>query len=151
MPVKHSKDEDFIAAWNRLGSASKVAKHFNMGIRPVYERRRTMETRYGISLKAKRKPNSDSIKTKAGKKQDELAATRARIYERDIQLECTNGVVMIASDCHYWPGMVSDAHKAFCKLAKQLSPHTVILNGDILDGARISRHDRSLWQKLPHY
>jgi len=143
-------DEEFIAAWQRLGSASKVAKHFGMSARPVFERRRTLESRYGIVLKSKVASTApDSPTVKSGEKHNKLAETRARIYERDIQIECANGVVMIASDCHYWPGMVSEAHKAFCKLAKQLSPKIVILNGDILDGARISRHDRSMWQKLP--
>jgi hypothetical protein len=44
---------------------------------------------------------------------------------------------------------VTKAHEAFCKLAKQLSPKIVILNGDILDGARISRHARIMWEKQP--
>ena len=150
---KYNSDEEFIAAWQRLGSAKKVAEALKIAKRSVFMRRRDIEARYGIVLKytgtngvSKTKVSEQS---KAGRKADQLAETRARIYERDIQLECANGVVMIASDCHYWPGMVSEAHKAFCRLAKQLKPHTVILNGDILDGARISRHDRSLWQKLP--
>ena len=150
---KYCSDEEFIAAWRRLGSAKKVATALKIAHRSVFIRRRDIETRYGIVLKYTGTNGVSKTKVSKqasiGRKAEQLAATRARVYERDIQLDCTNGVVMIASDCHYWPGIVSEAHKAFCKLAKQLSPHTVILNGDILDGARISRHDRSLWRKLP--
>jgi hypothetical protein len=66
-----------------------------------------------------------------------------------MMLEITDGTVMIASDCHYWPGIVTEAHKAFCRLAKELKPKIVILNGDVLDGARISRHSRIMWEKQP--
>jgi hypothetical protein len=147
---KFCTDEEFIQAWHRLKSAKKVADHFGMGVRPVYSRRRTLEARHNISLQADSEPTApNSIKTIVGKKIEELAETRVRIYERDIPIECTDGVVMVASDCHYWPGIVTDAHQAFCRLARALKPQCVILNGDILDGARISRHDRSMWQKLP--
>jgi hypothetical protein len=55
----------------------------------------------------------------------------------------------VASDCHYWPGIVTVAHEAFCRLAKALNPAMVVLNGDILDGARISRHPRIMWEQQP--
>lgn len=151
MPRSYTDDE-FIAAWQRLGSAEELSKALNLDKRSAFSRRRALEARYGIVLESKakrKKPENGSHKTKTAIKQDKLAETRVRVYERDIQINCTNGVILIASDCHYWPGIVSDAHKAFCRLAKQLSPQFVILNGDIMDGARISRHDRSLWQKLP--
>jgi len=44
---------------------------------------------------------------------------------------------------------VTKAHQAFCKLAKELKPKMVVLNGDIMDGARISRHARIMWEKQP--
>lgn len=150
MVYQFASDEEFIAVWHRLKSPIKVAKHFGMGIRPVYDRRRTLEMRYNIVLRSERSLKSSASPTnQIAKKQEELAETRAKVYERDIPLEFTNGVVMVASDCHYWPGIVTNAHQAFCRLAKALKPDYVILNGDILDGARISRHDRSVWQKLP--
>jgi hypothetical protein len=58
-------------------------------------------------------------------------------------------VVLVASDCHYWPGIVTVAHEAFCRLAKALKPAMIVLNGDILDGARISRHPRIMWEQQP--
>ncbi len=71
-----------------------------------------------------------------------LAEIRQAKYHKDMQRTLTDGVILVASDCHYWPGVVTVAHQAFCALAKKLKPAMVILNGDILDGARISRHAR---------
>ena len=59
----------------------------------------------------------------------------ARLHER-----IKDGIVLIGSDAHYWPGEISAAHKAFIKVIKELKPQCVILNGDVLDGASISRH-----------
>jgi Calcineurin-like phosphoesterase len=60
-----------------------------------------------------------------------------------------DGVVMVASDCHYWPDDISTAHRAFCKLGKQLKPDIVIVNGDEFDGASVSRHGRTGWEQRP--
>ena len=147
---RYTTDEEFIAAWQRLQSAADVARHLKMTRRAVFERRRTLEARHGISLKSKKRNlKNDSPTVKVSTKKDELAETRERIYKRDIPFECADGVVMIASDAHYWPGIVSEAHQAFCRVAKKLKPAAVIMNGDILDGARISRHARIMWEKQP--
>lgn len=150
---KYNTDEEFISAWQRLGSAKKVATALKIAHRAVFTRRRDIEARYGIVLKytgtngiSKKKVSQQSA---AGRKADQLAETRARVYKRDIPIKVTDGVMMIASDCHYWPGVVTEAHQAFCRLAKKLKPQIVILNGDILDGARISRHSRIMWEKQP--
>jgi hypothetical protein len=50
------------------------------------------------------------------------------------------GHIFIASDCHYWPEESTTAHKAFVSLLTEFKPKTIILNGDVFDGARISRH-----------
>jgi hypothetical protein len=147
---KYTDDSEFIDAWKRFNKASLIAKHFKMNVRSVYERRRIVEQRYGISLVSDQKSvPSSSIKNKIGDRLNELAKIRQEKYETEMSDTVTDGVVLIASDCHYWPGIVTKAHQAFCKLAKQLSPKMVILNGDILDGARISRHARIMWEKQP--
>ena len=148
MPKK-VEDSEFIETWNRFKNAPKVAKHLGINIRSVLERRRSLETRYGISLPSDTKPNSNSHKTQEGNRANLLAEERAKKYESEMIESVTDGVVLVASDCHYWPGIVTKAHQAFCKLAKELTPKLVVLNGDILDGARISRHARILWEKQP--
>lgn len=79
---------------------------------------------------------------------------------KDVQLTLTehktvnellieNGSIIIGSDAHYSPGHISTAHKAFCNVIAEHKSElrAVILNGDLLDGAQISRHDRIRWHK----
>jgi len=73
-------------------------------------------------------------------KQHTVANTYIPDNRRVIQHTVDNGHVFIASDCHYWPGEETVAHKAFVKLLTEFKSKTVILNGDVFDGARISRH-----------
>lgn len=60
-----------------------------------------------------------------------------------------NGQVLIGSDAHYWPGKPSTAHRAFVQFAKKLKPELVILNGDAIDAAGISRHPPIGWEAFP--
>ncbi len=133
---KRFTDEEFIDAWMRYGSPRKVADALSLPVRSVHQRRRSIEARHGIALPSKVAPTCKTgIKAEAGQAANRLAEQRARRYESEMHLELHDGVVMIASDCHYWPGVVTPAHEAFCKLAKALKPDIVVLNGDILDGA----------------
>lgn len=70
--------------------------------------------------------------------------------EKDrLPLTIEDGVVLVGSDCHYWDGTPSTAHRAFVKMIKSLKPDAVILNGDVIDGARISRHASIGWERRP--
>jgi hypothetical protein len=60
-----------------------------------------------------------------------------------------SGVVIVGSDAHYWPGIISTAHRAFVVAVKELNPKMVIMNGDAFDGANISRHPRTGWAARP--
>lgn len=64
-----------------------------------------------------------------------------------------NGTVLIGSDAHYWPGKPSTAHRAFVLFAGKRSPthapDLVIMNGDVIDAATISRHPPIGWEKSP--
>jgi hypothetical protein len=150
MPKMIDNDE-FIETWRRLRSPIKVAKHLQLSQRNVYDRRRRIEMKLGISLESDvgQNPTAEGDTNATARRLTQTARDRARKYERDMTLEIINGVVLVASDCHYWPGVVTVAHQALCKLAKQLKPEAVVLNGDVLDGARVSRHARIMWEKLP--
>jgi hypothetical protein len=65
-----------------------------------------------------------------------------------VNLTVKNGIVLVGSDGHYWPGEASTAHRAFVQFAKKLNPVAVIINGDSFDGASISRHP-SGWEANP--
>lgn len=66
-----------------------------------------------------------------------------------IQAEVENGVVVSFSDAHFWPGVENCAHRALVFLLPSLDPEIVVANGDILDGARISKHARIGWHHAP--
>lgn len=57
--------------------------------------------------------------------------------------------VLIGGDLHAWPGEPSLIWKAFCKIAKKIKPDAIVLNGDILDGASVSRHQKTLHSTAP--
>lgn len=63
--------------------------------------------------------------------------------------EVENGIVLVGGDAHYWPNYVSTAHKFFVKTIKDLKPKVVVMNGDVLDGATISRWPRMNWEHRP--
>jgi len=146
---KYCTDEQIIEAWEKLGTAKKVSDALDLDIRQVYFRRRKIEARLGISLASRSTRNRAGPNIVKAKAQDALAAARAEKYEREMIETVRNGTIIVASDCHYWPGMVSPAHEAMLRLIKALKPDIVVLNGDILDGARISRHARIMWEKQP--
>jgi predicted phosphodiesterase len=128
-PNQKATDEEFIAAFKEYGSPLKVAKVLGMSERRAYERRRALESK-GISLPSfAGPPNTPIAKT--------LIPDNRRIIQHNIE----DGVIMVGSDAHYWPDEISVAHQAFVEVAKALKPDAIVLNGDVLDGARISRHD----------
>ena len=130
-------DEEFISLWNKLASVALMAKHLGIAERNVNMRRRRIEKNHGINLisVAKNSPDAKIVYPENG-----VRATT----------EIGSGVVLVASDCHYWPDVISTGHRAFVKLSKELKPKIVVINGDAFDGATISRHPAGgMWQSLP--
>jgi DNA-binding Lrp family transcriptional regulator len=66
-----------------------------------------------------------------------------------LTLDIENGSVLIGSDAHYWPGVISSAHRAFVRAIKEFRPTAVIMNGDAFDGASVSRHAPGQWEDRP--
>ena len=62
------------------------------------------------------------------------------MYPRMVAKEIPSSVWAIGSDIHIWDGDPPLIYKAFVKVCKMLKVHGIILNGDVIDGARISRH-----------
>jgi hypothetical protein len=118
-------DERFIEIFKRLQSPAEVARETGLSPRAVYRRRDILQAKYGVNL--------ESFSPKALK-------TFLPDNKRVAQHEVKNGNVFIASDCHYWPDEETVAHKAFVRLIEQMKPQTIILNGDVFDGAQVSRH-----------
>lgn len=129
-------DEEFIACWQRLGSPALVASALKIDVRQVYRRRTSLEERYGRIL--------DSVSENAKRPKNPVPKTGYRALADNV-----TGTVIIGGDLHAWPGERSIAFDAFIELIKDTKPSMVILNGDALDGARISRHPPGAWCSLP--
>lgn len=130
-------DDEFIALWNKFTSVQALANHLQINVRNIQIRRKRIESKRGIKLVATAKNSPDA---KIFYPANGVRATA----------EIDSGVVLVASDCHYWPDVISTAHRAFVKLVKELSPKIVVINGDAFDGASISRHPAGgTWQALP--
>ena len=125
-------DAEFLKAWQKFGSPQAVSEALKLTIRSVYSRRQALAGR-----------GHELVTFNPLNKKVELFYSQTIIPEnrRIINHEVKNGHVFIASDCHYWPGDESIAHKALVKLINEMKPTTIVLNGDVFDGARISRHE----------
>jgi predicted phosphodiesterase len=126
-------DDELIRLFKEYGSPEKIALALNMNVRSIYMRRRVIEEKYGISLTSHASPISENSR----QMNSEFRASTPK----KLDFTCEDGVILVASDAHYWPGEASTAHKAFVTLIKELKPKAVVMNGDVFDGAKISRHD----------
>lgn len=132
-------DQEFIRAWKRYGSPKLVAEHLGLAIRGVYDRRENLQQKYGIDLAS----FGSTASNKPGNDFHTVEPT-----SRNLKISLT-GTVVVFSDAHYWPGEASHAHRAMLRVIKKLQPVAVIANGDVFDGARISRHDPMGWTYPP--
>ncbi len=66
-----------------------------------------------------------------------------------LQHEISDGVVVVGSDLHIWPGPMPTIQRAFISFCKELKPDLVTLNGDVVDMAGASRHPPIGWEKSP--
>ena len=130
-------DDEFIAIWRRLQSVTEVANEIGISLRGVNVRRRNIEKNHGIILNSA-SPRSPDFKVS-------MPENGIRV-----NVELDNGTIMVASDCHYWPGIISTAHRAFVLFAETLKPKMIVINGDAFDGASISRHPPGgTWESTP--
>jgi hypothetical protein len=117
-------DEDFIRLFESIGPRA-LSRRQKSHVRGVFFRRATLEKKYGRQLRAP----------------DEIRNTRiAEHHARVLTYQVKDGVVLIGSDAHIWPGKPSTGMRAFTKFCKDMRPSIVILNGDVLDFPQISRH-----------
>jgi predicted phosphodiesterase len=128
-------DKQRINDWKDNPSPSYLARKWGIAVRNVHAWRRKAEAKHNIELRAQEPAERDKVFIKK-------IGARATF---DIQ----NGEVLIGSDGHFWPGERSVAFDAFIKLIQFRKPNLVILNGDALDGSKISRHAPGGWANLP--
>ena len=133
MPAPVVPDAEFAKLLNDTKSPTAVARHLNVTSRSVQARMNRLEERgwhFQLSDKRSHRQVPD--------------ANPARLHKA-----IKDGIVLIGSDAHYFPGDPTVAHTAFVKLIKELKPCTVVMNGDVFDGATISRWPRIGWDNKP--
>lgn len=134
MPNPRCDEATFVELFEKHGAA-KTAEILDIEVRKVYSRRVDIEKRIGRQLTS---PTQGCYRTRF-----------AIQHPQRHVIEITDGIILVGSDAHYWPGYVSTAHKAFVRFAKKLQPKVIVLNGDALDAATISRHPPIGWEERP--
>lgn len=133
-------DEEFMAAWNKLGSPALVAKELGISLKNTYSRRRECEAKHNITL-----PTFADQSDRATKRHiDSLTKSVGKC-----SFNISDGTVIVFSDAHFRPGVRSTAFDALLTFIRLLKPAAIIANGDIFDGATISRHPSIGWESKP--
>lgn len=127
-------DADFVSLFEKHGAA-ETARRLGIGERSVHRRRVTLERRIGRQLRAPSHNNSNT--------------RHAEDHPGRLSADIRDGVVLVGSDFHLWPGDKSTAFRAFVKFCKDLKPSIVVANGDVLDFPQVSRHPPIGHQHLP--
>jgi hypothetical protein len=104
-----------------------------MDVRQIYRRRKEIEDKSGVAL-------TSSYKTASIGKPENAA-------RKELGIE--NGVVLVFSDAHFWPGIHTTAYKGVLWAIKEFQPKAIIANGDVFDGASISRYPRHGFDSTP--
>lgn len=126
-------DLEFVACLYRHGGSSyKVSEELGIPTQNIQQRRASIEHDLGVELPRGR-----------------VETWKAQAHRTVLNLSMEDGTILIGSDLHAWPDIHSAAMAAFVDFNRRLKPQVVILNGDGLDGAQISRHPRLGWDKRP--
>lgn len=112
-----------VAAVKIYGSQEKAAESLGL-TRSGLQHRLRVADRYGVA---------EYVKTVHGRK----------------HFEMDDGYLIVASDCHFWPGIETTAYRALLRFLEELRPTCVVLNGDVFDGASISRHPMIRYEDRP--
>ena len=125
MVAKHCSDEEFKHLFKTIGATAMVPI-LGCSERSIYKRRANL-----------------------AKYEDIAAPTRQAVkFPGRLPIELKNGTALIGSDFHIWPGEPSTCLRAFKKFVADIKPNAVILNGDVMDFPRISRHPQN-WESAP--
>lgn len=136
-------DEQFRQAWIDSGGRAAVValQHGYTNVRGIYDRRNYLERKHGWHLP------SAGLDGKIGRGD---AGAPANEYLKRHTIDGFTGVCVVFSDAHYHPGIGSTvAHRAMLEVIRDLKPRMIIANGDIFDGARLSRFPRNGWEEQP--
>jgi UDP-2,3-diacylglucosamine pyrophosphatase LpxH len=134
-------DDEFIKAWQEANcSPRRMAEMTGIQERQIYARRHSLAGR-GVILQSKPTGTSKGNWSKENV---------GRAYKNQNTLHVDTGNIIIFSDAHWWPDHErTTANEALHELIKDLKPKAIVANGDLFDGARVSRHAPLGWSELP--
>jgi hypothetical protein len=133
MPKAACSDEEFVELFTTLGGG-ETARVLKITERNVYKRRRSLERRLATRIYP---PTFTS------------RFNHSTHNPSRLQFDISDGQVLVGSDAHVWPNDRTTGQTAFAQFAKTIQPDIIILNGDVLDGATISRHASIGWEGKP--
>ena len=125
-------DEELMRLIQQKGVGG-AARELGINVRNVHTRRRRVESRQGVIIHPP---------TRGGHVQ------QLDQHPAAIQVGIQDGIILVGSDAHYWPGIHSTAHRAFVTFCERLKPKVVVMNGDMYDGARVSRWPDGSWTDM---
>jgi hypothetical protein len=128
-------DEAYIKLFKTKGPEF-IHKNYGLARATIYRRRNALEIATNQSIY----PPSSSRK-----KEYRADFSPADLPHRH-HLDIANGVVICASDFHYWPSKKPSAgHRAVIWACKEFGPKAFIANGDVHDFPSISRWSPTSW------
>ena len=135
MSAKACSDEQLIDAYKRLQSTKLVCEEIGLSATNAQKRKRSLEAKLGIVIPVyDHRPKYNTVQI------DQKAIATYQIKD---------GVILVGSDAHIWPGELTTMQRAFLWFAKKYKPACIVANGDIFDGAGISRFPSIGWEKKP--
>lgn len=129
-------DAEFITLYQELGP-HKLSRRLKVNLRAIYTRRARIEGRAATTISSPQSLQSNLLR-------QSFNPPPGRLLD-----EIKDGIILIGSDSHYWPGEPSIAHRAFVQFCKEYKPDIIVKNGDVLDGSSISRHPPIGWEHSP--
>ena len=135
MPRAIITENDFIELMRKYKSVAAMSHATKIGLRTLQKRKAAIEKRTGITFE---------VNTPQKQNVEKNVVSHARV-----NLGIENGTVIVFSDAHFWPGIHTTAYKGLIWAINEFKPKAVIANGDIFDGASISRFPRIGWDNTP--
>lgn len=136
-------DKLFIAEYRKLGR-SGIAEKYDLDYGGTGRRKGVLERKYKIKID----PPKDLQKYNP-----QYFAYKQEAFPGRLNMAVENGVVLVAGDAHYWPGIVPLMHKALLAFIKEFRSdkvlRAVVMNGDVHDFPTLSRHPLVNWEKRP--
>lgn len=140
MVARKVEDKQLIEDWKVTPSVAALAVKHRMTENVIGQRLNNLRAR-GHYLPS---PDSRSPHYDPG-----VVHRRSEEYSARLGVNVPDGVVLVGSDPHYAPHVKSTAHRAFLKFCREMDPVVVVMNGDLFDGAAVSRWPRIGWEARP--